>query len=89
MVSPIKQEAVMKRTLLSLIALGAFVTSFAGTIVKEVMDPPKIWVYQNGDRTSNPSCLGTGDPCATEYYLNANGSLGAPICDVRYGVRTN
>ncbi|SEL98891.1 hypothetical protein SAMN05216436_10181 [bacterium A37T11] len=91
MVLLIKQEVIMKRTLLSLIALGAFVTSFAGTIVKEMMQDPTIWEYNDGthDRTSNPDCRGAGPLCATEYFLNEDGSLGAATGNVRNGVRAN
>ncbi len=47
-----------------------------------------IWVYQNGDRTADPDCDDTPTVvCATQYFLNPNGSLGAPTGQVRTGVR--
>jgi len=80
----------MKKTLLSLIAFGIFATSFAGTLAYHAMQDEKVWVYQNGDRTTNePNCIGPNVTCATQYFLNEDNSLGEPTGEIRTGIRTN
>ncbi len=91
MVLLIKQEVTMKRTLLSLIALGALVSSFAGTVAVAVVRAGTIWGYQDGsgDQTADPQCLGPNNVCAREFNLNSDGSLGSATGNTKPGVRND
>ena len=81
----------MKKTLLSLIALGVFATSFAGTFAYHATQEEKIWVYTDGsgDQTDNPQCLGDAPVCAEEFVVNPEDWSLTPTGNERHGMRIN